>query len=112
MGEGQLAVLLERYGTACEDMLGEDTESWRQPLHNLPGYSVGEIRYIARHECICHLSDIVRRRSIITILGNAGGAALREIGDIAGEILGWSPETRQAEIEMAENEAAGKTLTS
>jgi len=110
LDEEQVAVLLERYGTACEEMLREEPEAWGQPLQSLPGYCVGEIRYISRHECICHLSDIVRRRSIITILGNAGGTALREIADIAGEILDWSPETRQTEIEMAENEAAGKTL--
>jgi glycerol-3-phosphate dehydrogenase len=108
--EGQVAVLLERYGTACEGMLGEDTGAWRQPLQSLPGYCLGEIRHIVRRECIRHLSDIVRRRSIITILGNASGEALREIADISGEVLGWGPETRQAEIEMAENEAAGKSL--
>lgn len=108
LDQQQVTVLLERYGTACEDMLREDTAAWLQPLRSLPDYCVGEIRYIARHECIRHLSDIVRRRSIITILGQAQQATLREIADIAGEVLGWSEETRLAEIEMAEHEAAGK----
>ncbi len=108
LDEKQVANLLARYGTATESLLGEDPAAWRQPLQSLPDYCVGEIRFIARHECICHLSDIVRRRSIITILGAAGNAALQEIADIAGDILGWDGERRRTEIEMAAKEAAGK----
>ena len=108
LDEKQVANLLERYGTETENLIGEDPAAWRQPLQCLPEYCVGEIRHIARQECVCHLSDIVRRRGTITLLGQAKEPALREIADIAGEILDWSPEKRGTEIEMAEKEAAGK----
>jgi glycerol-3-phosphate dehydrogenase len=108
LDEKQVATLLLRYGTETENLIGEDPAAWRQPLQSLPDYCVGEIRHIARQECVCHLSDIVRRRGTITLLGQAQAPALREIADLAGEILNWSPEQRRAEIEMAEREAAGK----
>ncbi len=107
LDQKQVANLLTRYGTAAETLTGDDTAAWRQPLKNLSHYSVGEIRYIARNEAICHLSDIVRRRSIITILGEAGAPALREIADIAGEVLGWDEPKRKTEIETARGEATG-----
>jgi len=107
LDEKQVARLLTRYGTDTEIRVRDDPAAWRQPLRSLPDYCVGEIRSIARHEWICHLSDIVRRRSIITILGEASGAALREIADIAGDVLDWDGATRATEIEMARKEAAG-----
>jgi glycerol-3-phosphate dehydrogenase len=108
LDEKQVATLLLRYGTETERLIGEDPAAWCQPLQSLPDYCVGEIRHIARQECVCHLSDIVRRRGTITLLGQAQAPVLREIADIAGVILNWSPEQRRAEIEMAEQEAAGK----
>lgn len=108
LGEKQVATLLSRYGTEAEDAIGEDPAAWRQPLQSLPDYCVGEIRHIARQESVRHLSDIVRRRGTITLLGQAQRPVLSEIADIAGEILAWSPERRGAEIAMAEQEAAGK----
>jgi glycerol-3-phosphate dehydrogenase len=108
LDEKQVATLLLRYGTETESLIGEDPAAWRQPLQSLPDYCVGEIRHIARQECVCHLSDIVRRRGTITLLGQAQPPVLREIADLAGEILNWSPEQRDAEIVMAAQEAAGQ----
>ncbi|MCF7674183.1 MAG: glycerol-3-phosphate dehydrogenase/oxidase [Akkermansiaceae bacterium] len=108
LDEKQVANLLLRYGTEAETLIAEDPAAWRQPLQSLPDYCVGEIQHIAPHECVHHLSDIVRRRGTITLLGQAQEPALREIADIAGEILDWSPERRGAEIVMAAKEAAGK----
>ena len=107
LGAPQVANLLTRYGTEAEHLLGQDAAAWRQPLSSLPHYCVGEIRHIARHEWICHLSDLVRRRSTITILGEAGEAVLRELAGIAGAVLGWDGERQRAEISRARKEATG-----
>jgi glycerol-3-phosphate dehydrogenase len=101
--EERVAVLLERYGTAAETFLhaaAADAESER-PLQSLPGYSVGEIRRIAVQEYVVHLSDIVCRRSLIALLGDARPEVLREIADIAGVVLGWHPVQREKELELA-----------
>jgi len=108
LDEKQVATLLLRYGTETENLIGEDPAAWRQPLQSLPDYCVGEIRHLAPQECVCHLPEFVRRRGTITLLGQAQPPVLREIADLAGEILNWSPEQRDAEIVMAAQEAAGQ----
>jgi len=101
----QVAVLLERYGTRAEQLAAEADESWRDPLKSLPDYTVGEIRHLAESECVLHLSDIVRRRSLITLLGQSTEAVLEELAGIAGSVLGWDDQRRREEIEQASAEA-------
>ena len=95
------AQLLERYGTLAEKIASETDNT---PLENLSEYSVGEIEYIAQNECIEHLSDITRRRSIITITGKDSKPALEEIAKIAGKVLDWDTERQKKEVEMTLNE--------
>jgi glycerol-3-phosphate dehydrogenase len=80
-----------------------------EPLRTLPGYTVDEIRAIAQGELIAHLSDLVRRRSVITLLGQTTEAAATELAAIVGDILGWDDATRQSEIRLALNEAQGRS---
>ncbi|MCF7955203.1 MAG: glycerol-3-phosphate dehydrogenase/oxidase [Phycisphaerae bacterium] len=90
--------LLERYGTEAEKIASGTNNT---PLENLSEYSVGEIEYIAENECVEHLADITRRRSIITITGKGQKPALEEMAKIAGNILGWDTERQSMEVEMA-----------
>jgi glycerol-3-phosphate dehydrogenase len=78
------------------------------PLRTLPSYTDGEIRAIARHELIVHLTDLMRRRSVITLLGQATEATAPELAAIVGDILGWDETTRQNEIALALREAHGR----
>lgn len=100
-----VAHLLQRYGTEAETFVGGQETLWRAPLITLPGYSVGEIEHITRTECLLHLSDLVRRRSVITLLGQATGDVLEEISKVMAPILGWDESQRKLEIEMALTEA-------
>lgn len=100
-----VAQLLQRYGTEAEKMASHQDASWRSPLKTLPDYTVGEIEHITRTECILHLSDLVRRRSVITFLGQATADALEELSSIMAPILGWDESQRKDEIEMALTEA-------
>lgn len=100
-----VAYLFHRYGTEAEKLLSPPEEAWRTPLQTRPDYSVGEIQHITQTECILHLSDLVRRRSVITFLGQATPDVLEEIATIMGRILGWDESQREAEIAMALTEA-------
>ncbi|MCX6868157.1 MAG: glycerol-3-phosphate dehydrogenase/oxidase [Verrucomicrobia bacterium] len=105
----RVAALLERYGTQAEYWAQQPDPAWRVPLNTLPDYTVGEIRMIARDEQVLHLSDLVRRRSVITLLGRADEYALAELAEIVGDVLGWDGERRSREIRLALAEAnAGK----
>jgi glycerol-3-phosphate dehydrogenase len=59
------------------------------------------LEYIAENECIEHLSDITRRRSIITITGRGKKAVLEELAKVAGNILGWDSDRQNQEAELA-----------
>lgn len=101
----RVADILERYGTQAEKIASEKDAAKHVPLTNLPDYSIGEIEYIAENECIRHLSDLARRRSIITIIGKATEAALGELADIVGGVLDWDDRRRKKEVDLALKEA-------
>ena len=78
------------------------------PLRTLPGHTAEEIRAIARQELVVHLSDLMRRRSVISLLGHATDAAAAELAAIVGDTLGWDDAQRQNEITLALQEAHGR----
>jgi glycerol-3-phosphate dehydrogenase len=104
----RVAALLERYGTEAERLAQRAEPEWRMPLKALPDYTVGEIRMIAEAEQVVHLSDLVRRRSVITLLGRSSEAALAELAEIVGNVLGWDGERRKQEVGAALREAKGR----
>ena len=104
----RVAELLERYGTEAERLAQRKEPKWRTPLTALPDYTIGEICSIAEGEQVVHLSDLVRRRSVITLLGRANATALAELAEIAGDVLGWDAVRRQQEIDLALAEAKGR----
>lgn len=98
--------LFNRYGTEAETLVNQQDGSWQTPMKSLPDYSVGEVEYLTQTECILHLSDLVRRRSVITFLGHATESVLQELSGIMAPILGWDESQRKHEIDMALTEAA------
>jgi len=95
-------ILLDRYGTEAEIIASQKNHA---PLTNLPDYTIGEIEHIAQNECIHNLSDITRRRSVITLTGRAKKSALQELAQIAGSILDWNHQRQNQEVEIALTEA-------
>jgi glycerol-3-phosphate dehydrogenase len=100
LSTARVAQLLERYGTSAEAWIGELNADPR-PLASLPSYTVGEIRRIVAREYVQHLSDLVCRRSLIALLGDAREDVLRELADIAGPLLGWDDRRRAEEVRTA-----------
>ena len=102
-----MARLLERYGTLAEKIVVEKKAAMT-PLQSLPDYTVGELQYIAEQECVRHLSDIVHRRSIVTLLGLAREEVLKEMAEIAGNVLDWDEARKKEEIALALKEAGDR----
>lgn len=96
--EGRVASLLDRYGTRARTLALTIGKAPDAPLHALPDYSRAEIGWILREELVVHLADLVLRRTLIGIRGQASEAALRELAGIAAETLGWPAERREAEL--------------
>ncbi|MBE0536772.1 MAG: glycerol-3-phosphate dehydrogenase/oxidase [Phycisphaerae bacterium] len=100
----RVADLLDRYGTIAETIAARPAAD-HKPLTTLPDYSTGEIKHIAENECIQHLTDLTRRRSIITLTGKAHPQALKELAQITADVLNWPENRQQQEIQQAEEEA-------
>lgn len=95
----RLDVLFERYGTCAAEIAAFILAGDDAPLTSLPDYSRREIMYLAEREKVVHLDDFLLRRSLIAMLGQADGNTLHEIASILADVLGWSDEQTQQEIE-------------
>ncbi len=104
LAEGRIGVLLSRYGTRARDAARAIAGGSDAPLAALPDHSTGEIAWIARGELVTRLSDVILRRTLIALRGQASDAAVREVAGVLAETLGWSPAQR------AEQEAATLAL--
>jgi len=91
----RVATLLDRYGTRLRDVALTPDD---RPLASLPSYSRNEIEWLVETEHVATLGDLVLRRMAIAFTGELSPAALEELADIAGAMLGWDAGRRQAEI--------------
>jgi glycerol-3-phosphate dehydrogenase len=58
-----------------------------------------QVVWAAQHESVVHLTDILLRRTDLCLLGNPGDTVLERCAQLAGDVLNWSEERRQAELE-------------
>jgi glycerol-3-phosphate dehydrogenase len=89
--------LFERYGTRSEKVALFLSKQADQPLKSLPDYSRREIAFLVQNERVIHLDDIILRRSLLGMLGGVTRDAVIELGEVAGESLGWEGERVKAE---------------
>ena len=99
--ESRVSDLLDRYGTAAEAYAKSTDAAKERPLKSLPSYTVGEIERIVANEYVEHLSDLVCRRSLIALLGDAREPVLRELADIAAPLLSWNSNRKEQEVKAA-----------
>ncbi|MGS4946066.1 glycerol-3-phosphate dehydrogenase/oxidase [Meridianimarinicoccus sp. RP-17] len=93
----RVAQLLDRYGTTARAIAAHEGPS-PDPLPDVPEFSRAEIDWIARHEQVVHLEDIVLRRTLLAITGRLTPALCHALADVAAAARGWSPARRQAEL--------------
>jgi len=99
LAESRVARLLNRYGTGAEDYAAG--AAGERALACLGDYADREIEWIATREQVEHLTDLICRRSVIALLGQATGEALEELAEIVGTVLGWDEARRAREVAEA-----------
>ncbi|MBP8972387.1 MAG: glycerol-3-phosphate dehydrogenase/oxidase [Anaerolineae bacterium] len=95
----RLQTLFERYGTRAEAVARYIAAGADAPLDDAPDYSERELLFLAEHEKVAHLDDLLLRRTLLAMLGMVTGGVLRQAGQIMGAAHGWSAEQIEAEIE-------------
>jgi glycerol-3-phosphate dehydrogenase len=99
VGAERASVLLHRYGTKATFVLdaiaGRDGDD--VPLAAAPSYSRAELDHVIRTEHAVHLGDVFLRRTSLAFTGSITVELVREIGEIAANALGWSPNRRAEE---------------
>jgi glycerol-3-phosphate dehydrogenase len=105
----RLKVLFERYGTRAEEVaryIGDGRhiinekhiEEYDPSFKHTPDWSYREVGFLAMHEKVVHLDDLLIRRSTLAWLGGLSRAALDEFADALGEALDWNESQKQAEV--------------
>ena len=94
--------LLNRYGSCVHDVLAlvEQDPALAEPLPSSDDYLAAEVVYAATHEGALHLDDVLARRTRISIESwDRGVDAAPLVADLMGNVLGWSTEQREREVE-------------
>jgi glycerol-3-phosphate dehydrogenase len=94
--------LLTRYGTRAEDVIRYLDGGPDSLLRSTRELSVRELGFMAAHEQIGHLVDVLVRRTSLAFRGLVTGELLNEVADTLAEPLGWDASERAAEIQHAE----------
>jgi glycerol-3-phosphate dehydrogenase len=93
--------LLERYGTGAVAIAETEAALGKQPLRTIPDYSRAEILFLARHEKVRRLVDILLRRTEMVMSGRITKAVIEEIAEIVSTEWSWSEAVKSAEIDHA-----------
>ncbi|NQX11059.1 glycerol-3-phosphate dehydrogenase/oxidase [Microbacteriaceae bacterium VKM Ac-2855] len=90
--------LLERYGTRAAAVIDALADGHDEALDLDKDFTTGEIRYLATHEHVVHLIDLVMRRTNHAFTGGLSKELLDELAQHTGDVLGWSEEKRAEEV--------------
>jgi glycerol-3-phosphate dehydrogenase len=95
----RLPVLLKRYGTRAEEVAAFIAAGEDSALANHPAYSAREIEWMVREERVCHLDDLLLRRTTIALQGELTRPLFDELAVLVGDVLGWEEAALKAESE-------------
>lgn len=90
--------LFERYGTLTEVVAAYLAKAKDLPLKTHPGYTVRELQFLAEHELVVHLDDLILRRTMIGMLGETTLPLLKECAEAIGDVLQWGDDEKIAEV--------------
>jgi glycerol-3-phosphate dehydrogenase len=107
MGAGRdaarTAILLTRYGTRAEAVMEYLDAGPDRLLRSTRELSVRELEFIASHEQVGHLVDVLIRRTSLAFRGLVTGELLNEMAEVLSGPLGWDEAARAAEIQHAQD---------
>jgi glycerol-3-phosphate dehydrogenase len=90
--------LFERYGTRAETIATYMNGGTDFIVKGLPDFSLREIVFLVQHEKVCHLDDLLLRRSMLAMLGRVTLEMTEELARVIGNTLGWNEEKKAAEV--------------
>ncbi|MCC6260536.1 MAG: glycerol-3-phosphate dehydrogenase/oxidase, partial [Anaerolineales bacterium] len=79
LSKDRLQTLYARYGSRIEAVASFINQANDAPLKSLPEYSRREIAFLAQHEKIIHLEDLILRRTLLAMLGRVTKPMLEEL---------------------------------
>lgn len=94
----RVEILLDRYGTRAAEFVAAITAGPDEALMHAPDYSRAEVSHLVRSEQVCHLDDIVLRRTSLAFEGRVDRPLLAELAGIIGHQLNWDVTTQEREI--------------
>jgi glycerol-3-phosphate dehydrogenase len=97
------AGLLTRYGTRAEAVIEYLDAIPDQLLRSTRELSVRELEFMAAHEQVGHLIDVLVRRTSLAFRGLVTGELLNEVAEVLAVPLGWDAAARAAEIRHAQD---------
>lgn len=98
----RLITLLDRYGSKAGTIATSDAGT--APLDPQGAWTEGEIAWIAAHEEVQHLADIVLRRTSLALTGRLTGSLLDRIAVVLGKQLGWTDQRVESELKTTRRE--------
>ena len=98
LAEERVAALLERYGSRAARVAAYLQAGPDAPLEHFSAFSRREIEFMALHERVVHLDDIVMRRTLLGLLGHTTLPLLEELASVVAPVLQWTPEEAAAEV--------------
>lgn len=94
-------ILFKRYGTRAKDVAVFMAAGKDAPLKHKPDMTRREVIFLAQHEKIVHLDDLLLRRTMLAYLGQLTRPLIEELADSLGDSLGWSKAQKKAEVSLA-----------
>ncbi|MFC3456114.1 glycerol-3-phosphate dehydrogenase [Amycolatopsis speibonae] len=98
---GRIEHLLQRYGTAIEDILESISErpELGEPIPGTEEYLKAEVVYAVSHEGALHLEDVLTRRTRISIEErDRGVTAAPVVAGLMAPLLGWDSHKQEREV--------------
>ncbi|WP_231567636.1 glycerol-3-phosphate dehydrogenase/oxidase [Sinomonas humi] len=99
-------VLLERYGTRAIEVAAFLAEGSDRLLESTQELSVRELAYMAQHEHVGHVVDVLIRRTSLAFRGLVTQKVIREVAEGLAPHLGWDSERVRQEVQHAEHTLA------
>ena len=100
---GRTEALLARYGTRAEEVMHYLDAGPDRLLHSTHELSVRELEFMAGHEQVGHLVDVLIRRTSLAFRGLVTGELLNEVAGVLSVPLGWDGAATATEIRAAQD---------
>lgn len=111
LDERRLDMLLSRYGTTAA-LIAAHCAAFGDGdrLPDAVDTSLAEIDWLARHEGVVHLEDIVLRRTTLAVTGGLTARTLTAIAEVAAQALCWSEERTEREVDVVKHRMVERHL--